>query len=1019
MKSFRRVLREATARRRIRARERGQMRGGPIVVEPLEPRILLSADAPCIIDIDADNRGLVVMTASRDLASASVTQSNSVEVFTGGADEVLGTSDDVEVSADVSYDAATRQIIVDADIDADTPYLVRLDASLIEGENGELLDGEFNGAGEDTGDGTAGGDLIFVSRPSTGNPIARITTPLGNIDFELFIDETPLSVANFLELTNSGEFDISFFNRSVDNFVIQGGGFRAEDQNDSGDAFERLERPEPVPNELNRSNQRGTLAYALSGPDTATREFFFNLTDNSFLDTPGGGNSSGFTVFGAVLGSDDLAVIDAINALETTNAGGGAFTDVPVLDIDVVNDRGTVLEEDLVSFERTAILNDVVGAEVASLDPRGSITFDSPTGNASVQFFDLSGTSGLRSVDFDVRFGRGNAVSSIRVMPGAPSSDFGIVISNASAVGSIIDTRAGDGIGFVYSDAPVRVINVSGDIRGFNINGTAIENAGLLPGDIAGDGTFDDPIAVYIEDGTLGSLLVRGDVTGDIVADAGARTVNISGQLRDSTIVSGDDDAGALSINLGSARDVGVDSETAIARITAGNWRDGGVTRETISAPRVQSIAITGRGNLAGDFEPSLDLTGVSGRPLELGSFSAAGGVFRSNWNIDGDVGTIAVRGGISNWRANIDGDLNVINSTESIFASDLRVGDRLNSVSAPSWNGGGISADTLNVLRLFDRTDDNDLSLTIDNSGNERLALNSAFLAGDLRGGEWTIDGRTNAINVRADVSGAAFDVNGDLIRFNAYDMRDTTIDVSGEGLNVIARRWDSGQLLGNDYRNVTLTGFGQTAGDFGADVDADVIARLTLSRGGSIVSADLRAQRIEVVNISGDIIDSRIEFTQPVGATNASETLVVNGRITDSTITSSNTLNRVTLGTLESSSLLVGVPESIVGLPNSDEVSQIDTRIGILDLRVIGVPGDRTAVRDSFIVVGGIQDGLILGADTFNGGREFGFASNFTGSLNVVTGGRTINFETSTPTFVSGDFQVRPNFAEPTDSA
>ncbi|MEM8835182.1 MAG: peptidylprolyl isomerase [Planctomycetota bacterium] len=1016
MKSFRRVFGEAAARRRMRAHERGRLRGGPVVVEPLEPRILLSADAPCIIDIDADNRGLVIMTASRDLDADSVTRSNAVEVFTGGADEVLGTADDVEVSADVTYDAATGRIIVDADIDADTPYVVRVDASVVEGENGELLDGEFNGAGEDTGDGTAGGDLVFVSRPSAGNPIARITTPLGNIDFELFIDETPLSVANFLELANSGEFDISFFNRAVDGFVIQGGGFRAENQNDSGDAFERLDRPEEVPNELNRSNQRGTLAYALSGPNTATREFFFNLTDNSFLDTPSASNTSGFTVFGEVLGSSDLEVLDAIDALGTTNAGGGAFTDVPVLDLELVNDRGTVLASDLVAFERTAILNDVVGAEVGSLDPLGSITFESPNGNAAVQFFDLSGTSGLRSADFDVRFGRGDVVSSIRVMPGVSSSDFGIVISNASIVGSIFDGRADEGIGFIYSDAPINVVTVRGGIGGFNVNGTSIANVGLLPGDIAGDGTFDDPIAIYVEDATLGALNVNGDVTGDIVADRGVRVVNVLGQLRDSTIVSGDDDAGFLSVNLGSARDVGIDSEVAIARINAGNWRDGGFTRETIEAPRVASIFISGRGGLAGDFEVGLDLTGESGFQRTLNAFNAAG-VFRSNWNIDGDVGSVLLRDGASSWRANISGGLGSLNVLGPVFAADLNVGDRANFVRAASWSGGGISSDVLNTFALFDRTDNNDVSVTVENSGNARVALNSAFVAGDLRGGVWSIDGRANTINVQADISGTTFQVNGDLIRFNGFDLRDTTIDVRGEGLNIVARRWESGELLGNDYRNVTMTGFRGDAGDFAADIDAGVIQRMTLARGGGIITSDIRAQRIENLNVTGDVFGSRIEFTQPVGATNASEAFVVQGRTIDSIIASSNTLDRVTLGTLESSSLLVGVPESVVGLPNADEIGQIDTRIGVLNLRILGVTGDRTAIQNGFIVVGGVQDGLILGADTFNGGRAFGFASNFTGSLNVVTGGRTINFTTDTPTFVSNDFQVRPNFAEPSD--
>ena len=94
----------------------------------------------------------------------------------------------------------------------------------------------------------------------------------------------------------------------------------------------------PIANEFGRSNLRGTIAFAtLAGdPDSATSQFFFNVTDNAFLD------SGGFTVFGEVVAG--LDIVDAINNLQTVNAGGplselpvqGSFDGITVTDDDLI-----------------------------------------------------------------------------------------------------------------------------------------------------------------------------------------------------------------------------------------------------------------------------------------------------------------------------------------------------------------------------------------------------------------------------------------------------------------------------------------------------------------------------------------------------------------------------------------------------------------------------------------------------------------------------------------------------------
>ncbi len=114
------------------------------------------------------------------------------------------------------------------------------------------------------------------------------------MEIDLFEEETPETVANFLNYVNDGDYANTFIHRSVAGFVIQGGGFTFIDG-------ERQSVPTdpPVVNEPGISNLRGTIAMAkLSGdPNSATSQWFINLADNAEnLD----GQNGGFTVFGQV-----------------------------------------------------------------------------------------------------------------------------------------------------------------------------------------------------------------------------------------------------------------------------------------------------------------------------------------------------------------------------------------------------------------------------------------------------------------------------------------------------------------------------------------------------------------------------------------------------------------------------------------------------------------------------------------------------------------------------------------------
>ena len=164
-----------------------------------------------------------------------------------------------------------------------------------------------------------------------GSPPNSAPPPiLGFIDIELYDDEAPKTVANFLRYAGRGAYNNTIIHRSVVNFVIQGGGYKLSEL-----PFHIAVDP-PVQNEFSpsRSNVRGTIAMAMTSnnPDSATSEWFFNLADNSAnLDYQNGG----FTVFGRVLdpGMNTVDEVAKLQILDYSGAGA-AFRELPVINYD-------------------------------------------------------------------------------------------------------------------------------------------------------------------------------------------------------------------------------------------------------------------------------------------------------------------------------------------------------------------------------------------------------------------------------------------------------------------------------------------------------------------------------------------------------------------------------------------------------------------------------------------------------------------------------------------------------------
>jgi cyclophilin family peptidyl-prolyl cis-trans isomerase len=128
-------------------------------------------------------------------------------------------------------------------------------------------------------------------------------------------------------MPNRGAYDVSIIHRSttynpLDIQIVQGGGFELV-----GNTLPPIPGDPPIPLEAGRANALGTLAMArTSDPDSATSQWFFNVTDNPGLDF-------NYAVFGSVLGAGQN-VIEAIGAVPVYNASaqlGPVFGQLPLL----------------------------------------------------------------------------------------------------------------------------------------------------------------------------------------------------------------------------------------------------------------------------------------------------------------------------------------------------------------------------------------------------------------------------------------------------------------------------------------------------------------------------------------------------------------------------------------------------------------------------------------------------------------------------------------------------------------
>jgi peptidyl-prolyl cis-trans isomerase A (cyclophilin A) len=149
---------------------------------------------------------------------------------------------------------------------------------------------------------------------------AHFETSLGNFTIELFEQETPNTVGNFVKLAEKDFYNGVIFHRVIDGFMIQGGDPTGTGRGGPGYQFADEFHPKL------KHNSEGILSMANAGPNTNGSQFFITLAPTPHLD-------GRHTVFGRV--SEGMDVVRKIGKTKTSKPG-----DRPV--VDVVMNRVTV-----------------------------------------------------------------------------------------------------------------------------------------------------------------------------------------------------------------------------------------------------------------------------------------------------------------------------------------------------------------------------------------------------------------------------------------------------------------------------------------------------------------------------------------------------------------------------------------------------------------------------------------------------------------------------------------------------
>ena len=177
---------------------------------------------------------------------------------------------------------------------------------------------------DNKGESTMSDEKVYSSMPEmiidqNKSYTAVIQTSMGDLTVEFFSDTAPVTVNNFVSLSNDGYYDNIIFHRVISGFMIQGG-----DPSGTGHGEYGKFPGYTFEDELNNQQpyEKGILAMANAGPNTNGSQFFIMHVDYPLPYQ--------YTIFGKV--TDGLDVIDTIASVQTAE-GDKPVEDVVILGV--------------------------------------------------------------------------------------------------------------------------------------------------------------------------------------------------------------------------------------------------------------------------------------------------------------------------------------------------------------------------------------------------------------------------------------------------------------------------------------------------------------------------------------------------------------------------------------------------------------------------------------------------------------------------------------------------------------
>jgi len=589
---------------------------------------------------------------------------------------------------------------------------------------------------------------LFADPDITGT-LVRFNSVIGDFIFELYDQDAPQTVANFLNYVNRGDYTGSIVHRSVEDFVVQGGAFWYP-------SWQAIPEDPPVPNEPGISNTRGTVAMAKlpDDPDSATSQWFVNMTDNDFLDTQNGG----FTVFGHVI--EGMDVLEAINALPTYDFYG-ALSELPLRDYtgypDEIPDDDNVVYfmgvsviptlELSVETDNPGLLNPALDGEQLTLeyvpgawgvatvtvrgtDLRGSVVEDSFTVTVTgppLANDDQANTDPGQPVVVDVVANdqiQGQPIDPATVQVATPPTNGAAVVDPAT--GAITYTPPD---GFVGPETFTYIVE---DTDGRLSQPAVVTVLVRSDGVVIGDG-FPRALRYTDPDGTVVTVTMRGGtarvrfVGYPELLSPGPRTVEVGGNVLGVYLIELADTTPRSSLTFSTR---GGDRATRIGEITSDN-----------PIGRIYGTGV------------DLDRAGI-------------------NFSDDAYVGYLRLRNISNGADILMQGDgadrgltiyLGVVEDpgTEIIVASPIRY------LRAIEWVGSRLSAPWIRTLRItgsrsLGLSGDLGVDLDLDGTGATRYVLGSVVVAGSLTQGTWAVNGPVRYIRAGSTAPDWTLDAEG-----------------------------------------------------------------------------------------------------------------------------------------------------------------------------------------------------------------------------------------------------------------